>query len=176
MEHTEAFCYQATTEYGEEACRALAYLMIRRLRKWPRWMLVITGIITVIGSAAIMLLNGQVSAVGLIFLLLGNVMCMFGLLAERFCVRMLMASHRKNGIPQNTYLFFQQKLRIQNEAAHRDYAYGDFSRVLEMSGYLFLFMADGQMYLLKLKDVKGNLKAFRAFLEEKLTQSRNAKG
>ena len=176
MEQTANFCYQATTEYGEEACNALAYLMIRRLRKWPRWMLVVTGLVTVVASAGMMIFNGQVSAIGMIFLLLGNVMCMFGLLAQRFCVKMLMASHKKNGIPKNTYLFFPDKLRIQNETAHKDYDYGDLRRVLEMSGYLFLFMTDNQMYLLGLKDVKGSLKQFRSFLEEKITQSRQAKG
>jgi len=170
------YCYRASTEYDEKAYHALAYLMIHRLRKWPRIMLIATGMATTVVSAVIMLYTGRLSILGMALVFFGSLMSVFGIFARHFCVKMMMASGRKGETPKNTYLFFQEHLRIQNAEAHKDYAYGDIRRVVEMSGYFFLFMADGQLYLLKLEDVKGSLKNFRAFLEERLSQSRQAKG
>lgn len=176
MKNAETYCHRAITEYNEKAYHALAYLMIHRLRKWPRILLIITGMVTTLASAFMMLYAGTLSMLGLTLVICGSLMCVFGVFARFFCVKMMVASQKKEKPPANTYLFFEDRLRIQNEQTHQDYPYGEIPRVLEMSGYLFLFTADGRMYLLGLEDVKGNLRDFRSFLEEKLTESRKVKG
>ena len=154
--------FKATTCYDEEAYNVLTYLMIHKLRKWPRIMLIIVGLLTALGSGVLMLYTGTLSA--------------FGVLAQRFAVKIMMAGSKKGETPQNTYLLMENCLRVQSGEIQKDYAYGSLRRVLEMSGYLFLFTDDGQLYLLALKDVKGSVKEFRAFLEERITQARQAKG
>ena len=176
MENIETYCHKATTEYNEEAYNALAFLMMRRLRKLPRILLIVSGLITVALSAVVMIRSGAVSALGIILLLVGNIAAIFGLFAQRFCVKMMMASNKKGETPQNTYLFSEDKFSVHTPDIVKEYGYGDILRVLEMSGYLFLFMADNLMYMIALKDVKGSQKIFRDFLEEKITQSRKAKG
>ena len=176
MENNKQVRFQGTTQYNEEAYRALAYLMIRKLRKWPRLMVIATGLVSIAGATAMMILERQITAIGLIVLLVGNMMCMFGFFAQHFCVKMMMAGNKKGRVPQNEYIFTDEGLRVQSGEAQKDYSYGYIRRVLEMSGYLFLFMGDGQMYLLSLKGMKGSQKAFRSFLEERITQSRAAKG
>lgn len=176
MESKEIIRFSGTTKYTEEAYNVLAYLMICKLRKWPRMLVILTGCVSVIGSAAMMILQGQASAMGLIVLLIGNILCMFGFFAQRFCVKMMMAGNKKGHVPQNEYLFMDDVMRVRSGEAQKDYSYGYIRRVLEMSGYLFLFTGDGQLYLLSMAGMKGNLKAFRAFLEERITQSRAAKG
>ena len=176
MKNTQAYSHRAVTKYDEKAYRALAALMIGRLRKWPRILLIAVGMLTTLGSAVIMLYTGQISLMGLTLLFCGSLMCIFGVFAQFFCVKMLLSSQKKGEPPVNTYLFLEDRLRVENEQTHQDYPYGDISRVLEMAGYLFLFTANGQIYLLGLEDVKGSLKEFREFFERKLTQSRKAKG
>lgn len=172
---TENACFRAVTRYDETACSALAYLMIHKLRKTPRIMLIIVGMLTAFGSAALMLYGGSITPLGLLMMMLGSMLCIFGVLAQRFAVKMMTANHKKNGIPENTYLFYEDRLRIQAKDQHRDYRYADLTRVLEMSGYLFLFTRDQQLYLLGLKDVKGGQKKFRAFLEDHIMQARAGK-
>lgn len=168
--------YRAVTRYDEEAYNALAYLMIRRLRRWPRIALIAVGMITALGSAVLMLCVGNLSPLGILLMLLGSAMCFFGVLAQRFVVKMMMAGSKKGEEPQNAYLLMDGCLRVQSGEAKKDYPYASVRRVLEMSGYLFLFMDDGQLYLLGLKDVKGRVKDFRAFLETRITEARQAKG
>ena len=168
--------FKAATRYDEEAYNALAYLMIHKLRKSPRVMLIIVGMLTALGSGVLMLCTGQLSALGILMLVLGSAMCFFGVLAQRFAVKIMMAGGKKGETPENTYLFMDSCLRVQSGEKQKDYGYGSLRRVLEMSGYLFLFTDDGQLYLLGLKDVKGRMKDFRAFLEERITQARQAKG
>lgn len=175
MNHTGSR-YEATTVYDEEAYNALAYLMIHRLRKWPRFLLLVTGFVSVIGSAAMMIAQGRVTAIGAIVLLVGNLMCMFGFLAQRFAVRLMMASSKKGTMPRNDYSFTDESLWIRSGEQEREYSYAYIQRVMEMSGYLFLFLKDGQVYLLRKKGVKGDQKAFMRFLEEKLQESRSTKG
>ena len=91
--------HEAKTVYDQEAYSALASLMICKLRKWPRLVLIFTGFVSVAGAAAIMIAQGRVSAVGVIVLLTGNLLCMFGLYARRFAVRMMMASSGKGDPP-----------------------------------------------------------------------------
>lgn len=172
---TENACFRAVTRYDENACNALAYLMIHRLRKVPRIMLIVAGMLTAFGSAALMLYIGNITPLGLLMMMLGSMLSIFGVLAQRFAVKMMTAQYKKNGVPENTYLFYEDHLRIQAAAQYRDYRYDDLLRVLEMSGYLFLFTRDHQLYLLGLKDVKGSQRKFRAFLEDRITQARAGK-
>ena len=172
MENNELVRFRGTTRYTEEAYNALAYLMIRKLRKWPRLLVILTGFVSVAGAAAMMILQKQISVVGIIVLLVGNILCMFGFFAQRFCVKMMMAGNKKGVVPQNDYLFMDDCMRVMSGENHKDYSYGYIRRVLEMSGYLFMFTSDGQLYLLSLKGMKGSLKDFRAFLEERISQSR----
>ena len=104
--------HEAKTVYDQEAYNALAGLMIRKLRKWPRLVLIFTGFVSVAGAAAIMIAQGRVSAVGAIVLLTGNLLCMFGLYAQRFAVRMMMASSGKGDPPVNRYLFGSDGMRV----------------------------------------------------------------
>ena len=172
----ETIRFKAATRYDEEAYNALAYLMIHKLRKWPRIMLIVVGMLTALGSGVLMLYTGNLSALGILMMVLGSAMCFFGVLAQRFVVKIMMAGSKKDEAPRNTYLLMDSCLRIQSGDAQKDYPYGSLRRVLEMSGYLFLFMDDGQLYLLGLKDVKGSRKDFRAFLEGHITEARQAKG
>ena len=168
--------HEAKTVYDQEAYNALAGLMIRKLRKWPRLVLIFTGFVSVAGAAAIMIAQGLVSAVGAIVLLTGNLLCMFGLYAQRFAVRMMMASSGKGDPPVNRYLFGPDGMRVCAGGGERDYPYAAIHRVLEMSGFLFFFCSDGQVYMMRCTDVRGSAGAFRRFLEERLTQSRAGKG
>ena len=172
----ESILFRATTRYDEEAYNALAYLMIHKLRKWPRIMLIIVGLLTALGLGVLMLYTGTLSAFGILMMVLGSAMCFFGVLAQRFAVKIMMAGTPKGEMPENIYLLMDSCLRVQSGAAQKDYGYSSLHRVLEMSGYLFLFMDDGRLYLLGLRDVKGSVNTFRAFLEERITQARQAKG
>lgn len=172
----ERIRFRATTRYDEEAYNALAYLMIRKLRKWPRILLLVTGLVTAFGSAVLMLYQGSISPLGLLLMMLGSLMTFFSVLAQRFCVKMMMASAKKGQTPKNTYLFAGEALCIENGEQRKRYSYASMRRVLEMSGYLFFFMDDGQLYLMALKDVKGNLKDFRTYLETRINEARQAKG
>lgn len=51
--------YQVETVYDEEAYSALAYLMIRKLRRWPRILLLITGFFSIVGAALLMIYEGR---------------------------------------------------------------------------------------------------------------------
>ncbi len=161
--------YEAATTYDEAAYAALAYLMIRRLRRAPRLILIVLGLATVVGAAVMMLLEGRVSALWLVLLAMGNVVCMVGLLAEKFAVRMMCAANKK-GAPEVRYVFREDGMTVATPEETHAYAYGEVVRVLDMSGYLFFFCRDGQVYMLRQAEMKGHLKAFRAFLEEKLTK------
>lgn len=172
----ESFRFRASTRYDEDAYNALAYLMIRKVRKWPRILLMVVGLATSFGSALLMLFQGRVTPLGLLLMLLGSLMTLFAVLAQRFCVKMMMASNPKGQLPQNNYLFGEDTLCVESGNRRKKYRYQSIRRVLEMSGYLFFFMEDGQLYLLALKDVKGSLKEFRSWLEDRITQARSTKG
>lgn len=172
----ESIRFRATTRYDEKAYNALAYLMIRKLRKWPRIMLIVIGLVTSFGSAVLMLYQGKITPLGILMMMLGSMMTLFAVLAQHFCVKMMMAANKKGQTPKNTYLFCDEAMSVDNGDEPKRYPYTALRRVLEMSGYLFFFMEDGQVYLLELKSVKGSLKDFRAYLEERITQARSTKG
>lgn len=176
MQNENGIRFSGVTYYTDEAYNALAYLMIRKLRRWPRLLVILTGLASIAGAVAVMIMKNEVSLPGMLVLLAGNTLCMFGLLAQRFCVRMMMAANKKGDVPQMAYRFTDDALMILTGETPRAYAYASVSRVLEMSGYLFFFMDDGQLYLLRLSDIQGGEKAFRAFLETHIAQARATKG
>ena len=148
--------------------------MMKKLRRWPRLILLATGFISVAGSAAVMFTQG-VSLTGAAFLIAGNLMCMFGLFAPRIAVRMMVASNKKGEAPVNAYAFSDEGMRVRSGETEKEYSYGFIRRILEMSGYLFFFMRDGQTYLLRAADA-ANYPAFREYLNERVLTARGARG
>ena len=131
--------YEIKTRYDEAAYAALVHLMMKKLRRWPRLVILATGFVSVAGSAAVMFTQG-VSLTGAIFLIAGNLMCMFGLFAPRIAVRMMIASNKKGEAPVNVYVFSDEGMRVRSSETEKEYSYGFIRRILEMSGYLFFFM------------------------------------
>lgn len=166
--------YEIKTRYDEAAYTALVHLMMKKLRRWPRLILLATGFISVAGSAAVMFTQG-VSLTGAVFLIAGNLMCMFGLFAPRIAVRMMVASNKKGEAPVNAYAFSDEGMRVRSGETEKEYSYGFIRRILEMSGYLFFFMRDGQTYLLRAADA-ANYPAFREYLNERVLTARGARG
>ena len=146
--------------------------MMKKLRRWPRLVILATGSVSVAGSAAVMFTQG-VSLTGAIFLIAGNLMCMFGLFAPRIAVRMMIASNKKGEAPVNVYVFSDEGMCVRSGETEKEYSYGFIRRILEMSGYLFFFMQDGQTYLLRAADA-ANYAAFREYLNERVLAARAA--
>ncbi len=165
--------YTCKTVYDEAAYTALVHLMMKKLRRWPRRVILLTGFVSMTGAAAMMFMQG-VSLIGAVFLIAGNLMCMFGLFAPRIAVRMMMASNKKSKTPVNEYAFCEDEVRIRTEQMQKTYSYGFFCRILEMSGYLFFFMQDEQIYVLRTADVP-DYSAFRAFLNAHVLAARERK-
>ena len=162
---SESARYQAKTRYDKEACDALAFLMMNRLRKWPRIILLVTGLLSIVGAAWYMLQAGEVTVLPILLLLAGNFMSVFGLFARQFAAKMLLNSVGKDA--ENTYVFTDEQFLIRGaKGDERAYGYDFIRRVIRMSGYLFFFMRDGQTYLLKEANVPGG--GFQAFLDERL--------
>ena len=165
--------YTCKTVYDEAAYTALVHLMMKKLRRWPRRIILLTGFVSMMGAAAMMFMQG-VSLIGAVFLIAGNLMCMFGLFAPRIAVRMMMASNKKGEMPVNEYTFDEDEVQISTAQTQKTYSYGFFHRILEMSGYLFFFMQDEQIYLLKTSDMP-DYNTFRAFLNEHVLAAREKK-
>lgn len=98
-------------------------------------------------------------------------MCLFALYAQKFAVKMMMAAGKKGKTPVNTYLFSDEGMKVRNGQGEREYSYGFISRVIDMSGYLFFFCADGQTYMLRQQNLRGRKKAFLRDLEAKLEEA-----
>lgn len=159
--------FTAETRYDEAAYGALVGLMMR-LRRWPRRVVLLTGLLSVALSGYAMLKAGEVSAIALLFLFLGNLFAALGILAPRFVVRLLMAGNPKGEIPRNQYAFHEDCLIAVTRAGTRRYGYGELRRVVERGGYLFFFCGDGQAYLLRREDVRGGYAALRDFINARL--------
>ena len=164
--------FEVRTRYDEAAYRALVCLMIGRLRRWPRRVVLLTGFTAVIVSAWIMIASGDASILAFAVLLTGNLTCMFGLFAPRIALRMMMASNRKGDTPLFEYRFSDGEMRVRAQDREHSYTYAFIRKVLEMSGYLFFFTGDRQVYLLNIRDISGNYRTFRSFLDERLQASR----
>ena len=156
--------YEIKTRYDEAAYTALVHLMMKKLRRWPRLILLATGFISVAGAAAVMFTQ-CVSLTGAVFLIAGNLMCMFGLFAPRIAVRMMVASNKKGEAPVNAYAFSDEGMRVRSGETEKEYSYG----------FIFFFMRDGQTYLLRAADA-ANYPAFREYLNERVLTARGARG
>ena len=88
---------------------------------------------------------------------------------------MMVASNKKGEAPVNAYAFSDEGLRVRSGETEKEYSYGFIRRILEMSGYLFFFMRDGQTYLLRAADA-ANYPAFREYLNERVLTARGARG
>ncbi len=64
------------------------------------------------------------------------------------------------------YTFAEDEIVVSVGDREHKYSYAYILRLLEMSGLLFIFMKDGQVYILRQKDVKGGYGKLKAMLEE----------
>lgn len=163
--------YQAVTTYDEQAYAMLVHLMSRKLRRWPRYMILGTGLATVLLPAMYMVLQSSVEALPFLAMMFGSLLFTFGLFLDKFTVKMLMAAGGKEP-PVNTYRFYADEMVIISGEREQRYSYGYLQRLIEMSGFLFLFAKDGQAYLLRQSDVRGGYAGLKALLEEKVGAAR----
>ena len=169
--HPETF--EVVTVYDEAAYAALVRLMMKKLRRWPRYLLMGTGILSIAGAGYAILIQNVISAPALLFLLLGNLMCVFGIFADKFAVRMMLASNKKGTVVENHYLFDEEGLEIRSGDSVKRYAFKDMTRVFETGEYLFFFFSDGQICLMRRLDAGGDYDALRAFIDRKLAAIRH---
>lgn len=156
-----------STTYDEQICGSLVYLMLYKLRKWPRYMLMGLGLATAVIPGMIMLTEGRVSAWPFLVMILGSMLCTAALFLRQLATKMLVASYGKQ-FPTFSYTFAQDEISIAVGEREQKYSYAYVLRLLEMSGLLFMFMKDGQMYILRQKDVKAGYGKLKALLEEKV--------
>ncbi|HML48704.1 MAG TPA: YcxB family protein, partial [Clostridia bacterium] len=145
--------YRVETLYDETAYAVLVRLMMKHLRRWPRRVILATGLASVFYSGYVLLTAKTLSPVALLFLFLGNATVVFGLLAPRFAVRLMTAGHKKGETPKNAYAFYPDELRIETASGERTYSYPFLRRALDTQGFLVLFFRDGQVFLVRHADM-----------------------
>lgn len=155
-----------TTAYNEDACRALVHLMLGKLRRWPRYALILTGIVTSVAAGMLMVMQGSVSALPFLCMIVGSMLCTVGFYLETVACRMLVAVYHK-GYPSFEFSFSEEEIRIIYADHEIYYSYAYVYRLIEMSGYLFMFMHDGQMYMIRQSDVPGNYLRLKELLNQK---------
>lgn len=170
----ESVIYCKTT-YDEDACRAIVHLMLGKLRRWPRFVLIALGLLTATGMGMLMIMQGRVSAPAFLMMILGSMLCTVGFFLEETSSRMLMASYGK-AYPQFEYEFSEAEIRIVYADRDVRYSYAYVLRLLEMSGYLFIFMKDGQVYILRQSDVRVGYEQLRMLLNAKCKYTAARKG
>lgn len=158
---------QVSTTYDGQICASLVYLMLCKLRRWPRYMLMGLGLATAVIAGMIMLTEGTVSALPFLVMILGSMLCTAAIFLPQLATKMLTASYGKH-FPTFQYTFSQEEIVIAVDDRVQKYSYAYVLRLLEMSGLLFMFMKDGQVYILRQRDVKAGYAALKALLEEKL--------
>ena len=141
-----------STTYDAQICDSLVYLMLYRLRKWPRYMLMGLGLVTAVLAGMIMLTEGRVSALPFLVMILGSLLCTAAIFLRQLAAKMLVASYGRE-FPTFRYTFAEEEICIASGEREQKYSYAYILRLLEMSGLLFLFMRDGQVYILRQKDV-----------------------
>jgi len=154
-----------STTYDAQICDSLVYLMLYKLRKWPRYMLMGLGLATAVIAGMIMLTEGKVSALPFLVMILGSMLCTAAIFLRQLATKMLVASYGKH-FPTFQYTFAEDEIVVSVGDRERKYSYAYILRLLEMSGLLFIFMKDGQVYILRQKDVKGGYGKLKAMLEE----------
>ena len=158
---------RVTTTYDEKICDSLVYLMLYRLRRWPRFLLMGVGLITAVLAGMIMVTEGRVSALPFLMMLLGSLLCTAGIFLRPLATKLLTASYGDR-YPTFSYTFAAEEITIATGDREQKYSYGYVLRLLEMSGLLFMFMRDGQMYILRQSDVKGGYARLKAALEQRV--------
>lgn len=156
-----------STTYDAQSCDSLVYLMLYKLRKWPRYMLMCLGLATAVIAGMIMLTEGRVSALPFLVMILGSMLCTAALFLRRLATKMLIASYGKQ-FPTFCYTFAEDEIIVSVGDREHKYSYAYILRLLEMSGLLFMFMKDGQMYILRKKDVRGGYDSLKKLLEAKM--------
>lgn len=156
-----------STTYDGQICDSLVYLMLCKLRKWPRYMLLGLGLATAVIAGMIMLTEGKVSALPFLVMILGSMLCTAAMFLRQLAAKMLVASYGKN-FPTFSYTFAADEITVAVGEREQKYSYAFVLRLLEMSGLLFMFMKDGQVYILRQKDVKAGYAKLKALLEEKV--------
>lgn len=156
-----------STTYDEQICSSLVYLMLYKLRKWPRYMLMALGLATAVIAGMIMLAEGRVSALPFLVMILGSMLCTAAIFLRQLATRMLVASYGKQ-YPTFCYTFGADEISVAVNDREPQYSYAYVLRLLEMSGLLFMFMKDGQVYILRQRDVTVGYDRLKALLEEKV--------
>ncbi len=175
MSTESAPLYAAKTVYDEAAYRALVWLMLRKLRPWPRYLVMATGLFSMVGAGYVMISTGDISIMSLLFLFLGNLFLMFGIFAQRLMVRMMMASNKKGEVPENHYAFYPDHVMITTGEGKRGYAYTAMRRVLDSQGFLFFFFRDGQAFVMRHNDMPAKqFISLRDFLNARLAERQGA--
>ena len=135
-------------------------------------MVLATGLVSILYSGYVLLTAQALSPVALLFLFLGNAAMVFGLLAPRFAVRLMMAGHKKGEMPRNAYAFYPDELRIETAAGERTYSYAFLRRALDTQGFLVLFFRDGQVFLMRHADMPAKAwQSLRELINDKLSQN-----
>lgn len=162
--------FSAATTYNEQAYRALVLVTMNHLRKWPRILLILTGIVSVLAPGIYMVMTGQVSFMPMLLVFTGNWVVFIGAFAPRIATRMLVANNRKGVPPVVQFTFYSNRFQVENQDKLREYTYQDVQRVFETMGYLIFFFRDKQVDLLRQEDVEGgSAEDFRDFLNTKLS-------
>lgn len=156
-----------STTYDGQICDSLVYLMLYKLRKWPRFMLMGLGLATAVIAGMIMLTEGKVSALPFLVMILGSMLCTAAIFLRQLAAKMLTASYGKV-FPTFHYTFAAEEITVAVADRQQKYSYAYVLRLLEMSGLLFMFMKDGQVYILRQADVKAGYAKLKALLEEKV--------
>ena len=68
-------------------------------------------------------------------------------------------------------VFSQDEILVKHGEQKKQYTYGYVMRLLEMSGFLFMFMKDGQVYILRQADVKEGYSQLKELLENKVRKA-----
>ncbi len=158
-----------STTYDEQICSSLVYLMLYKLRKWSRYMLMALGLATAVIAGMIMLAEGKVSALPFLVMVLGSMLCTAAIFLKQLATRMLLASYGKQ-FPTFNYTFAGDEITVAVGDREQKYSYAYVLRLLEMSGLLFMFMKDGQVYILRQKDVTVGYARLKGMLEEKVAK------
>lgn len=154
-----------STTYDEEACASLVYLMLCKLRRWPRYMLMGLGLATAVIAGMIMLVEGRVSAGPFLVMILGSMLCTAAIFLRQLATKMLVASYGRD-FPTFQYTFAADEITVAVGDREQKYSYGYVLWLLEMSGLLFMFMRDGQVYILRQKDVAVGYERLKSWLED----------
>lgn len=155
------------TTYDEQVCASLAYLMLNKLRKWPRYAILSFGMVTTVAAGMIMLTEGRVNALPFLVMIVGSMLCMVGFNLRTIVTKLLLAQYGSN-MPEFRYEFSPDEIRITHGEQEKQYSYDYILRLLEMSGLLFMFMKDGQVYILRQVDVKQGYSQLKQLLEHRV--------